>query len=38
MIMSTDLIAHLGYWVEHDYLNIPCGRMDFKAVLHKPGI
>lgn len=38
IIMSTDLIAHLGYWVEHDYLNIPCGRMDFKAILHEPGI
>ena len=38
IIMSYDLIAHFGYWVEHDYLNIPCGRMDFKAVLHEPGI
>ena len=36
--LSADLIARLGYWVEHDYLNIPCGRMDFKAVLHDRGI
>ena len=36
--LSDSLIAELGYWVEHDYLGIPCGRMDFKAVLHEPGI
>lgn len=36
--LSDDLLANLGYSVEHDYLNIPCGRMDFKAVLHEPGL
>ena len=36
--LSDNLIAKFGYWVEHHYLQIPCGRMDFKAVLHKPGI
>lgn len=36
--LSNDLVASLGYYVEHEYLNIPCGRMDFKAVLHEPGI
>ena len=36
--LSTDTIASFGYWVEHDYLNIPCGRMDFKAVSHAPGL
>ena len=36
--LSADLVAGMGYWVEHDYLNIPCGRMDFKAVLHEPGL
>lgn len=36
--LSDSLIAKFGYWVEHDYLQIPCGRMDFKAVLHEHGI
>ena len=36
--LSDNLIAKFGYWVEHNYLQIPCGRMDFKAVLHEPGI
>lgn len=36
--LDDSVIAGWGYWVEHDYLGIPCGRMDFKAVLHGPGI
>ena len=36
--LSDNIISKFAYWVEHDYLGIPCGRMDFKAVLHKPGI
>ena len=36
--IDDNLICHFAYWVEHDYLKIPCGTMDFKAVLHTPGI
>ena len=36
--LDDSVIAGFGYWVEHDYLKIPCGRMDFKAVLHNKGI
>lgn len=36
--ISDDLIANYAYLVEHDYLHIPCGKMDFKAVLHSRGI
>jgi len=36
--LSDNLIVKFGYWVEHNYLQIPCGRMDFKAILHEPGI
>ena len=36
--LDDSVIAGFGYWVEHDYLGIPCGRMDFKAVLHEPGL
>ena len=31
-------LAAAAYEVEHDFLRIPCGLMDFKAVLHTTGI
>lgn len=36
--LDDSVIASFGYWVEHDALLIPSGRMDFKAVLHNKGI
>lgn len=35
---DKSLLAVLGYKVEHDFLKIPCGLMDFKAVLHDYGV
>ena len=32
------LLVGAAYSVEHDFLRIPCGLMDFKAVLHTTGI
>lgn len=31
-------LAAAAYTVEHDFLQVPCGLMDFKAVLHTAGI
>lgn len=31
-------LAASAYEVEHDFLRIPCGLMDFKAVLHTTGV
>lgn len=31
-------LAAIAYEVEHDFLRIPCGLMDFKAVLHTTGV
>lgn len=30
-------LVNIAYQVEHDFLQIPCGLMDFKAVLHETG-
>ena len=35
---NNNLLVQMGYQVEHDFLGIPCGLMDFKAVLHPYGI
>ena len=36
--LDDDEIVAAAYEVEHDYLHIPCGLMDFKAVMHPQGI
>ena len=36
--LDDDEIVAAAYEVEHDYLHIPCGLMDFKAVMHLQGI
>lgn len=35
---DKSLLVALGYHVEHDFLKIPCGLMDFKAILHDYGV
>ena len=36
--LSDSKLVEYAYWVENTYLDIPCGLMDFKAVLHDKGI
>ena len=35
---ANNMLVSLAYQVEHDFLGIPCGLMDFKAILHPYGI